>query len=98
MKLTKRILSGLLSAGMILSLTACDEEPAVSGGNSAGNTPGAPAVTTTAATTTTDPDDNAPTDAEIKEVGTDSYTPDGHEQEYVRAARRRDRHDLPAVV
>ena len=28
MKLTKRILSGLLSAGMILSLTACDEEPA----------------------------------------------------------------------
>lgn len=78
MKLTKRILSGLLSAGMILSLTACDEEPAVSGGNSAGNTPGAPAVTTTAATTTTDPDDNAPTDAEIKEVGTDSYTPDGN--------------------
>ena len=65
MKLTKRILSGLLAAGMILSLTACDEEPAVSGGNSAGNTPGAPAVTTTAATTTTDPDDNAPTDAEI---------------------------------
>lgn len=42
MKLTKRILSGLLAAGMILSLTACDEEPAVSGGNSAGNTPGAP--------------------------------------------------------
>lgn len=77
MKLTKRILSGLLSAGMILSLTACDEDPAVSGGNSAGNTPGAPAVTTTAATTTTDPDDNAPTDAEIKEVGTDAYTPDG---------------------
>lgn len=30
MKLTKRILSGLLAAGMILSLTACDEEPAVS--------------------------------------------------------------------
>ena len=78
MTLTKRILSGLLAAGMILSLTACDEEPAVSGGNSAGNTPGAPAVTTTAATTTTDPDDNAPTDAEIKEVGTDSYTPDGN--------------------
>lgn len=74
----KRILSGLLAAGMILSLTACDEEPAVSGGNSAGNTPGAPAVTTTAATTTTDPDDNAPTDAEIKEVGTDAYTPDGN--------------------
>lgn len=75
---TKRILSGLLAAGMILSLTACDEEPAVSGGNSAGNTPGASAVTTTAATTTTDPDDNAPTDAEIKEVGTDAYTPDGN--------------------
>ena len=35
-------------------------------------------MTTTAATTTTDPDDNAPTDAEIKEVGTDSYTPDGN--------------------
>lgn len=78
MTLTKRILSGLLAAGMILSLTACDEEPAVSGGNSAGNTPGASAVTTTAATTTTDPDDNAPTDAEIKEVGTDAYTPDGN--------------------
>ena len=78
MTLTKRILSGLLAAGMILSLTACDEDPAVSGGNSAGNTPGAPAVTTTAATTTTDPDDNAPTDAEIKEVGTDAYTPDGN--------------------
>ena len=76
MTLTKRILSGLLAAGMILSLTACDEEPAVSGGNSAGNTPGASAVTTTAATT--DPDDNAPTDAEIKEVGTDAYTPDGN--------------------
>ena len=78
MKSMKKILSGLLAAGMILSLTACDEEPAVSGGNSAGNTPGAPAVTTTAATTTTDPDDNAPTDAEIKEVGTDAYTPDGN--------------------
>lgn len=28
MTLTKRILSGLLAAGMILSLTACDEDPA----------------------------------------------------------------------
>ena len=78
MKSTKRILSGVLTAAMLLGLTACDEEPAVSGGASAGNTPGAPAVTTTVATTTTDPDDNAPTDAGVKEVGTDAYTPDGN--------------------
>ena len=75
---TKRILSGLLAAGMILSLTACDEEPAVSGGNSAGNTPGAPAVIISVATTTSDSDENPPTDAEIKKAGTDSYTPDGN--------------------
>ncbi len=35
-------------------------------------------MTTTSLVTTADPDENAPTDAPIKEVSSDSFTPDGN--------------------
>lgn len=76
MNLNKKITAGVLLAAMITSITACDEEPA-STVNSAGNSPSA-TTTSTAASTTTDPDENAATDAEIKEVGTENYHPDGN--------------------
>ncbi len=74
---TKRILCGVMTAAMIAGLTACDEEAPVSSGSAGAPQVEAPASTTSAATTT-DPDENAPTDAGIKEIGTDSYTPDGN--------------------
>ena len=65
-----------MTAAMIAGLTACDEEAPVSSGSA--GTPQVETPGTTAPATTTDPDENAPTDAGIKEIGTDSYTPDGN--------------------
>ncbi len=60
----------MLSAIMLLT-TACDEsEPQVSGS--------APALTSATTVSTADPDENAPTDATIKEVSSASFTPDGN--------------------
>lgn len=76
MNRTKRILCGVMTAAMVIGLTACDEEAPASSGSA-----GAPQVApsnTTSASTTADPDENAPTDAGIKEIGTDTYTPDGN--------------------
>lgn len=73
MRALKKILCVSMAAVMIAGLTACDDESAPA--ESANN----PVTATTPATTTTkDPDENAPTDAEIKQVGTDAYTPDGN--------------------
>lgn len=76
MNRTKQILCGVMTAAMIAGLTACDEEALVSSGSA--GTPQVETPGTTAPATTTDPDENAPTDAGIKEIGTDSYTPDGN--------------------
>ncbi len=77
MKGTKRLLSCTLAAAMILGMTACDEQPVVQGDPSGTL---APSVTTTTngANTTTDPDLNAKTDEDIKDLDTSSYTPSGN--------------------
>lgn len=77
MKIFNRILACGLTLAMVASLTACEEE--VPAGNN--TTPGAPNAggnTSTQASTTTDPDENASTDKEIKDMTTDTYTPDGN--------------------
>lgn len=73
----KKVLSCCLAAAMILGMTACDEQAPTS---QAGTTAGGPGVTSTTngANTTTDPDANAATDAEIKDLDTSSYTPSGN--------------------
>ncbi len=78
MNRTKRILCGAMTAAMIMGLTACDEETPVNSSGSAGAPQVEAPSTTTSASTTADPDENAPTDAGIKEIGTDTYTPDGN--------------------
>lgn len=77
MNKAKRLLSCCLAALMLLSITACDEQGVVS--DTAGNPDGPSATTTTnGANTTTDPDANAATDAEIKDLDVSTYTPDGN--------------------
>ncbi len=63
---------------MTMALSACEEEPAQSSSGSEGG--GAPSTTPAATTsaTTADPDDNAGTDKEAKEVSTADYQPDGN--------------------
>lgn len=71
----KRGLAAVLAAVLALSVTGCEEEPA--GGNT--NVPGA--ADTGAATqgsTTRDENDFADTDAEIKEVSSSDFVPDGN--------------------
>ncbi|MGN1118826.1 MAG: ABC transporter substrate-binding protein, partial [Oscillospiraceae bacterium] len=75
MKKFNRIIACALTLAMTVGITACEEEGAVS--TDGGNTPAAN-VTTTQASTTTDPDENADTDKEIKDINTESYTPDGN--------------------
>lgn len=66
----KRIIAGIFAAVFAAGITGCAEEQPQSSG-------AAPAITTSAATTT-DPDENAATDRDIKELETSSYTPDGN--------------------
>lgn len=68
----KKIIACSLTLAIAAGITACTEEAPAGG-----NTPAAPG-TTTAATTTFDPDENASTDREVKDVSTDMYTPDGN--------------------
>lgn len=81
MDIVRKITCGVLIGAMLAGITACDSETPAPENN--GSSPSAPAnapgtSTTKAIVTTTDPDENAPTDAGIKEVGTDAYTPDGN--------------------
>ncbi len=74
----KKLLSAVLVSAMILGMAACEDAPA-----SAGGTDGNAAITTTQPTgtgagTTTDPDANAATDEEIKELDTSTYVPSGN--------------------
>ena len=66
-----RMIAGVLAAVSVMGLSGCAEETASQQQNN-------PALSTTTAATTTDPDENAATDRDIKELGTTSYTPDGN--------------------
>lgn len=73
MNTRKTIAACILAAAMTAGITACDDTEGISSGASA------PALSTQSSQTsaTTDPDENAPTDQEIKTLDTSSYTPDG---------------------
>lgn len=84
----KRLLSCGLATAMVLSMTACGDEPApstskpsggVGGVGNVGEQAAATSMVTaaTAASTTRDPDSDAPTDKEIKDIDTGTFTPDG---------------------
>ncbi len=74
MKLSKRITGCMLTAAMLLSVTACEQEENPNSGSSGF----VPATTSTTAYTTVDPDENAATDMEVKDLDTSMYTPDGN--------------------
>ncbi|MBQ9948587.1 MAG: hypothetical protein IJO91_09390, partial [Oscillospiraceae bacterium] len=80
MKHIKTLLSCTLAAAMVFSMTACDEQTASVPNNSTGGGTTGPSITTTTngANTTTDPDLNAATDEDIKDLDTSSYTPSGN--------------------
>ena len=75
MKKLTRLAAAALTLSMVASLTACEESGTPAGTPTA---PVAPGTTTAASTTTIDPDENAATDAEIKEVTSADFTPDGN--------------------
>ncbi|MGN0688251.1 MAG: extracellular solute-binding protein [Oscillospiraceae bacterium] len=75
MSKTKRLLSCVLTASMIAGLSACSNP---TGGNTAsGNTGSGNSSNTTSAITTTDPDDNAKTDEQAKDIASADFAPDG---------------------
>lgn len=78
MKLTKKITSCILFAAMMTAITACDSEDPIGSGNSSAPSSGPSATTSATTVVTTDPDENAATDADVKEIGTAAYTPDGN--------------------
>ena len=63
---------------MITAITACDSEDPIGSGNSSAPSSGPSATTSATTVVTTDPDENAATDADVKEIGTAAYTPDGN--------------------
>lgn len=73
----RKLLACSLAAAMVLGMTACDDEvPSQQGNNAGGVAPGQ--TSSTQASTTTDPNDNAATDQEAKDIDTSVYTPDGN--------------------
>lgn len=74
---TKRALACALAATMILGVAGCEDAPA---GNAPASSPDTLQTTSsaTAAITSVDPDELASTDAEIKDVSSDSFVPDGN--------------------
>ncbi len=78
MKTFKKLACCALAITMAVGITACDESGVTStltSGNGMG--PGTDG-TTTAMATTTDPDENAATDEEIKDLNTGDFTPSGN--------------------
>ncbi len=74
MKTFKKLAACAMAICMTVGITACDESgnaPATTSGNG----PGATSMTTAA--TTTDPDENAATDDEAKELDTGAFQPSG---------------------
>lgn len=76
----KKLLSALMVSSMILGMAACEDAPAPTGGNDGGSDSviATTQPTGTGAGTTTDPDANAATDEEIKDLDTSTYTPSGN--------------------
>lgn len=74
----KKITSCILLAAMMTAITACDSEDPIGSGNASAPTNGPSATTSATTVVTTDPDENAATDAGVKEIGTTAYTPDGN--------------------
>lgn len=71
----KSIIAAILSMVLAVTSTGCDEggTPAdTAGGNTLGD------LATSATTTTVDPDENAATDKEAKEIASEEYVPDGN--------------------
>lgn len=80
MKTMKRIMSCALALAMTAGITACDESAPVNSGTgnaTSQNGIATPATTTTAATTV-DPDENAATDEEAKDISSADFAPDGN--------------------
>jgi len=77
---SKSLIACAMAAAMTLSLSACSEDaaPAGTGTNTSGNTSDLGTTASTSAATTIDPNELASTDAEIKDVSSDSFTPDGN--------------------
>ena len=76
----KRLAACAMALAMTLSIAACEDGAAPAPSTSSGGGVAAPggANTTTAMATTTDPDENAATDEEVKDLDTSSYTPSGN--------------------
>ena len=70
----KRWAAAAVALAMAMAATACDETAPTS--DSGGQA--ATSASTTAAATTVDEDERAATDAEIKTLGTENFTPDGN--------------------
>ena len=74
----QKITSCILLAAMMTAITACDSEDPIGSGNSSAPSSGPSATTSATTVVTTDPDENAATDAGVKEIGTTAYSPDGN--------------------
>lgn len=74
----KRFLTAAAAVSVLMSVTACDEggTPAQTQTSLQQSVPSV--TTTTLQNTTADPDEYAPTDAEIKVLGTENFVPDGN--------------------
>lgn len=73
MKTSKKVLSCALMASMLLGITACDGDT-----GSVSNSAPIVGLASTTPATTVDPDENAKTDTDVKDVDTSIYTPDGN--------------------
>lgn len=72
----KKIAAIVMTTAMLAGITACEDTAPVASGGSESGGPGSSA--STAASTTTDPNENAATDEEVKDMDTGSYTPSGN--------------------
>lgn len=74
----KRLAACAMAVAMAFGMTACDEGGAVNSGNVSNSDVNGPGSTSsTSMATTTDPDENADTDDEAKDLDTGTFTPDG---------------------
>ncbi len=81
MKTFKRIMACAMALAMTAGISACDEATTSTssgaGVGGVGTTPPATPATSTTTATTQDPDENAPTDEEAKEITSEDFKPDG---------------------
>ncbi|MBE6901462.1 MAG: extracellular solute-binding protein [Ruminococcaceae bacterium] len=80
MTFSKKLIAGCLCASMLFSITACSEGGSDTDANSSNGSSSAAQTSATENTTaiaTTDPDANASTDQEVKDMDVSTYTPSG---------------------